>query len=171
MALLKQEVPQGRKPWSASTLPHILCVTCPNPALPLNFLLTHCVRWVTHWSLLHHQSYDSPSPTQAFEIPLFHEVPHDLLVVVSEPFILIWDFMAPPSRFYVAGVHHLLCSCAFPELWPQAKDDKNCIELEGRSGLWWSSGPGNQGCECKHGSPGASQPYSLRSNSSLCWPA
>lgn len=32
----------------------------------------------------------------------------------------------------VAGV----LSALMPELWPQWKDDKNCVDLEGRSGLW-----------------------------------
>lgn len=58
-------------------------------------------------ALLHHQSYLSPSLTQAFEIPFFQEVPHDLLEVVSEPPHFGMGFYATTLHLYVLSVSML----------------------------------------------------------------
>lgn len=155
-------------------------MSCVRSALALNFLLTHGLAL----SLLYHQSYHSPL-TQAFESPFLQEAPHDLLEVVSETphfdlgfygtalhslhpkcFHVLWCWssstlvlMCSPWVVAPGEGWQKLCwpgrkkwvvvkfSARKPGLWVQARVSRRLPALKG-----------NQGCECKHGSLGASQP-------------
>lgn len=130
-------------------------VACHEAWLPLGCLLTHVLLLCLSSPLKSHSSVTHP-----FEIPFFQEVPPDLLEAVSELPHLGMGFLGHSSPLSVPPV--LTCS----EPWPQWKDDKNSAGLGGRSGLWWSSGPGNQ--KVVSASVGLQSPPSLRVSGGTC---